>query len=48
MNFANYEGMCPGPRLADGRQTLLLIDDTQAGAGNSLFRLSEHLKVIVF
>ncbi len=48
MNFANYEGMCPGPRLADGRQTLLLIDDTQAGAGNSLFRLSEHLKIIAF
>lgn len=47
MNFANYEGMCLGPRLSDGRQTLLLIDDTQAGAGNGLFRLKEHIKVIV-
>lgn len=48
LNYANYEGMCTGPRLADGRQTLLLIDDTQAGAGNRLFRLREHIKVIVF
>ena len=28
-SFANYEGMCLGPRLVDGRQVLLLIADSQ-------------------
>ena len=28
-NFANYEGICAGPKLADGRQLLLLICDSQ-------------------
>ncbi|MBR1688887.1 MAG: esterase-like activity of phytase family protein [Prevotella sp.] len=27
--LANYEGMCLGPRLADGRQVLVLISDSQ-------------------
>lgn len=28
-NIANYEGMCLGPKLADGSQVLLLISDSQ-------------------
>ncbi|MDY3848377.1 MAG: esterase-like activity of phytase family protein [Prevotella sp.] len=28
-NFANFEGMCLGPKLNDGRQTLILICDSQ-------------------
>lgn len=28
-SFANYEGMCLGPRLVDGRQVLILICDSQ-------------------
>lgn len=28
-SFANYEGLCVGPRLADGRQLLLLVADSQ-------------------
>jgi len=28
-DIANYEGMCLGPMLGDGRQTLLLINDSQ-------------------
>lgn len=28
-SFANYEGMCLGPRLADGRQVIVLICDSQ-------------------
>ncbi len=28
-SFANYEGMCLGPRLADGRQVVVLICDSQ-------------------
>ena len=29
--LANYEGMCLGPRLPDGRLTLILLADSQAG-----------------
>lgn len=28
-NFANFEGLCAGPRLADGSQLLLLVADSQ-------------------
>ncbi len=28
-NIANYEGICVGPRLADGRQLLVLVADSQ-------------------
>lgn len=28
-SFANYEGICAGPRLADGRQVLVLVADSQ-------------------
>jgi hypothetical protein len=28
-NFANYEGICVGPKLSDGRQLLVLICDSQ-------------------
>lgn len=46
-NYANYEGMCMGPTLKDGRPTLLLINDSQAGAGNALYTLKDYLRVIV-
>lgn len=46
-NYANYEGMCLGPRLADGRQTLLLINDSQAGAGNRYYTLKDYIKVVI-
>lgn len=46
-NFANYEGMCLGRKLADGRQTLLLISDSQGGAGNELLHLKDYVKVLV-
>ena len=47
MNLANYEGMCLGPRLLDGRQTLLLINDTQEGMTRHGIRLKEHIKVLI-
>ena len=47
LNYANYEGMCLGPKLNDGRQTLILINDSQAGAGNSLYRLKDYIKIII-
>ena len=28
-SFANYEGICVGPKLADGRQVLILVCDSQ-------------------
>jgi len=40
--FANYEGMCVGPRLPDGRQTLLLIPDSQNGSSGLT---QEYIKV---
>ena len=44
---ANYEGMCLGPRLLDGRQTLLLINDTQEGMTRHGIRLKEYIKVLI-
>lgn len=46
-SIANYEGMCLGPKLIDGRQTLLLINDSQAGYGNSVFKLKDYIKVLL-
>ena len=43
LNLANYEGMCLGPVLPDGRRTLLLIADSQDGAGGLTH---EYLQVI--
>lgn len=47
LNYANYEGMCLGPTLEDGRPTLLLINDSQGGVKNGPFRLKDYLKVII-
>lgn len=46
-NLANYEGMCMGPTLPDGRQTLLLVADSQNRMGNSLFRLKDYIRVAI-
>lgn len=45
--LANYEGMCLGPRLADGRQTVVLVSDSQSGAGRAPYRLKDFLRVLV-
>lgn len=42
--LANYEGICLGPRLADGSRTLLLISDSQNRYGGVL---KDWFKVIV-
>ena len=44
-SFANYEGMCLGPKLADGRQVLILISDSQNQYKGFL---KDWLKTIVF
>lgn len=45
--LANYEGMCLGPQLADGRRVLLLINDSQHNYGNVFFSLQDYVKVIL-
>ncbi len=37
--FSNYEGLCEGPRLADGSRTLLLVSDADAGAAARVMTL---------
>ena len=46
-DLANYEGLCLGRRLADGRQTLLCVSDAQGGAGCWWLRLHDVLRVVV-
>lgn len=46
-NISNYEGMCLGPTLPDGTMTLLLICDSQDNYGNSLFHLTDNIRVIL-
>ena len=45
--FANYEGLCLGPRLQDGRLTLLMLTDSQCGYGRGPWHLSDRLRVVV-
>ncbi len=44
LNLANFEGMCLGPVLPDGRQVLLLLADSQDGMGGLI---GEYLKVVL-
>ncbi len=44
--IANYEGMCLGPKLADGRQTILLVSDSQHNFGNRYFHLKDKIRVL--
>ncbi len=47
-SLANYEAMCLGPILPDGRQTLLLVSDSQGNHGNKLFHMQDCLRIITF
>lgn len=44
--FADYEGMCLGPRLNNGKQTLILIADSDNGKGFLYFKLHDAVKVL--
>ena len=44
MNLANFEGMCLGPTLPDGRRCLVMIADSQKGSGGLT---QEYVKVIL-
>lgn len=43
INLANYEGMCLGPKLSGGRQSLLLVADSQNGQGGLT---GEYLQIL--
>lgn len=43
--FADYEGMCLGPLMPDGGRSLILISDSQHGAGGVV---KDLVKVIIF
>lgn len=45
--LANFEGMCLGPVL-DGHPTVLLVNDSERGKGNSYARLQDYIKVLRF
>lgn len=45
--FANYEAMCLGQTLTDGRKTLLLLCDSQGGYHKGPFHLKDYIKVII-
>ena len=45
--LANYEGLCEGSRLADGRRTWLIVSDSQGGYGNRLCHLRDWIRVCV-
>ncbi|MBP3227917.1 MAG: esterase-like activity of phytase family protein [Bacteroidaceae bacterium] len=47
VDWANYEGICPGPELEGGRRTFILINDSQNRAGTRLARLKDYLRVVV-
>lgn len=44
-SIANYEGICLGPYLHDGRRTLILISDSQNGYAGIL---KDWIKVLIF
>ena len=44
LDLANFEGMCLGPTLPDGRRCLVLIADSQKGSGGLT---QEYVKVIL-
>lgn len=46
-DISNFEGMCLGPTLKDGRRILLLINDSQHNYGNLFFHLQDYIKVIL-
>ena len=45
--YANYEGMCLGPVTAQGRQTLLLVADSQCRKKRHSHRMKDRIRVIV-
>ena len=45
--LANFEGMCLGP-MVDGHQTVLMVNDSERGKGNSYARLQDYIRVMLF
>ncbi len=45
--WANYEGMCLGQKTESGKQTLILVSDSQGGYGKGPVRLKDYIKVLL-
>ncbi len=45
-NIANYEGMCLGPKWGDGRQSVILLSDSQNNFGNKYFHLKDYIRIL--
>ncbi|MCD8318082.1 MAG: esterase-like activity of phytase family protein, partial [Paraprevotella sp.] len=45
--LANYEGLCEGATLADGRRTWLLVSDSQGNYGTKWCHLRDWICVLV-
>ena len=45
--LANFEGMCLGP-VVDSHPTVLLVNDSERGKGNSYARLQDYIRVMLF
>lgn len=45
--FSNYEGLCLGPVMQDGRQSVLLLCDAQSGYGRAFWHLRDRIKVLL-
>lgn len=43
---ANYEGMCIGPHLSNGHQTILLVNDSNGGLTSGSLKVKDFLTVI--
>ncbi|MCR5313380.1 MAG: esterase-like activity of phytase family protein [Bacteroidaceae bacterium] len=46
-SLANYEGMCLGPHLENGRQTLILLSDSQNNFGKMLYHMKDFIRVVI-
>ncbi len=46
-DYANYEGMCLGPLTKSGRQTLILVSDSQCRQATEHFQMKDNIRVIV-
>lgn len=46
-SLANYEAMCLGQPLSDGRLTLLCLNDSQASMGRWPIRIRDYIRVLV-
>ena len=45
--MSGYEGICLGAKIADGRQTLIMVSDSQGGYRKGPVLLKDWIKVVI-